>query len=1530
MNTQYIETLYNEYIELHTTPRNRDLLIQENNIEQRDIKGYHGREILELLQNADDAYQKSLEQNEQLESELNVEISYKNNLLVVANTGTFFDRDGIKAIVQGNNSPKKGKYIGNKGTGFRSILNWADKVSIYSGEFAVQFSKDIANSVFNEIKDKEQIKKQLKRNKSLYIPMLAVPKSIVHNRLKDRTTIEIEINPEKANDDYSVEKQLERIDLRILLFLPNISSININTEGSHIIYRRKIYNEQRVTGIHNFEIELTKTINNNIVCTEIFKLFRKDIPKSIIEDDIEKDIQLSIAIPLNEEITADHLYSYFPLLDTDSPFNCIFHATYSLGDHRNTINISDTNKRVIKEQLDFLIEIAHTYISKGLLNDAYRILLPTNYNSYNWNFPSAFAKIGMEDHYIESLSKLSMFKTVNNKLVAISDKPKRINCRFPNIFKGKAFDNILKEPDNENYKHILKLVSSKTGIDLSISATELCKAINKHSEKWEIAKQVEVFIWWNKIYRDCHILPRLLKTQKKSWLRLNEECYFLEGNFDSIKLPRWVKVRTLNEEYQKILVNYVKREYKISTNTIRTICKDNIFPLVTFKYKDRNNIIPTINSSIKDNYNRAIDFVKWLWKYYGQINEEIFTPSGVTLNFPTANGNVVPCNKLYFGSCYNNNISEKLFSFSTDFQKFPDAEIFEIEEKDINNFKLFILKFGILDFPKIEIQKLDSKSINEEYDILIKKEIFDTGVFEGTTTTHIDYCQYKLPYIAKLDNILKEAPMQHIIDWILNDHDLSVKLDSEYYSSEAEIWYHGDRQWIGNYTKYYDKARNYILAVFNNSPWIEIEGKHFAPKEVLNGFNAKNNQKFEKFIPVLTYRIVEKISRNSGIDINKIISVLSKFNFAKQITDLSSNAFYGLLLKLQESENPLDQELSKAIYRIVEQHSFTKDFENSDNRIKFDNEGKLLVRYNGFLQYWPAKKSYLPSTKIIIRKGIPIVEKGIRTNNRNFVRIFGCKEYKSKYTIVAGSERISLLNDKFQLYFRDFIKYARAYSERNDNIGSNIARLRVTLVSSIIIDEEGNKISINDSYTLINSTSTCWFIVFNDNDGEYDTNRLSEHIEDIFTNIANTTGFDTNKIGELFRTQERRNREFLIKKEFGSLSVIDDAQYCNEIKLNFINTLNTISPDCDIKNYPIDFDNFESITNSYYIIKLLKSINTDIDSFCKAGFVYPINIKEYLKSELGKFICNEKKRFKDVLFTMACNNEELQKEFIQRVNRFENYIYEANIVNSVNYNPIDELISEFKDWRTIKSYSDSLIVYNENYDNLNPDNKFKDEISNNFDVQRMIYFNKQEEFENWLKDKENHIAKQVKQNDEEIYSKYHSIIPQKELINHSDKTSRNHIDTEYQRLNNYHGTFSRQNSENKNRRLKQIGNIGELLIYNFLCNKYGREKVHPHSEAYVELGIIKPGQAISGEYDISYTDENNEEIYVEVKTGDRNTFFMSPGELNFAKRHSAYYYIYYVHNIDPQCPKFDILPTEFWKNDKFMIKEIVEKIEFKF
>ena len=395
---EYIDKLRNEYIENHIRIQERDELIAENIIEDRDIKGYHGREILELLQNADDAYQKSIDNNNKPDCDLNITILYNNNTLTVTNTGTCFDEAGIKAIVQGNNSPKRGKYIGSKGTGFRSLLNWANKVEILSGRYNVEFSKEEAKRCFESIKDKEQIRKQIERHSNLKIPMLAVPINLDKDTYNDITSIVVEIDPEKSKDDFSVSNQINNIDLKILLFLPNTSQIDIRIESHNIIYKREILSD-----LSNCVV-LKKIIEGKEKIEESYYLFKKDIPDAIEEDGVMKDVQLAIAVPMDKnDLLNAHLYSFFPLLDTTSPFYCVFHASYILGDHRNTVNKNDSNAKIMKEQINYLIETAVYFINKGQPDIAYSLLIPTTFKSGNWDFASPFSNYKLKEYYLEML-----------------------------------------------------------------------------------------------------------------------------------------------------------------------------------------------------------------------------------------------------------------------------------------------------------------------------------------------------------------------------------------------------------------------------------------------------------------------------------------------------------------------------------------------------------------------------------------------------------------------------------------------------------------------------------------------------------------------------------------------------------------------------------------------------------------------------------------------------------------------------------------------------------------------------------------------------------------------------------------------------------------------------------------------------------------------------------------------------------------------------------------------------------------------
>ena len=101
--SEYVDKLRNDFVKLNTDPNELDNLISVNNVEKRDVKGYHGREILELLQNADDAYQKLINSGAKPDCNLEIDISYFNNILTISNTGTFLitmvSRQLFRAII---------------------------------------------------------------------------------------------------------------------------------------------------------------------------------------------------------------------------------------------------------------------------------------------------------------------------------------------------------------------------------------------------------------------------------------------------------------------------------------------------------------------------------------------------------------------------------------------------------------------------------------------------------------------------------------------------------------------------------------------------------------------------------------------------------------------------------------------------------------------------------------------------------------------------------------------------------------------------------------------------------------------------------------------------------------------------------------------------------------------------------------------------------------------------------------------------------------------------------------------------------------------------------------------------------------------------------------------------------------------------------------------------------------------------------------------------------------------------------------
>ena len=125
--------------------------------EEYELKrDYNGRQILELLQNVDDACEETKSKDDVV-----VTISYKENILEVGNTGTAFSAETIERLCLGRASEKSSKKIGNKGTGFRSLLNDAEWIELHSGNYAIRFSEEYAYELFNKYRNEPLIANQL-------------------------------------------------------------------------------------------------------------------------------------------------------------------------------------------------------------------------------------------------------------------------------------------------------------------------------------------------------------------------------------------------------------------------------------------------------------------------------------------------------------------------------------------------------------------------------------------------------------------------------------------------------------------------------------------------------------------------------------------------------------------------------------------------------------------------------------------------------------------------------------------------------------------------------------------------------------------------------------------------------------------------------------------------------------------------------------------------------------------------------------------------------------------------------------------------------------------------------------------------------------------------------------------------------------------------------------------------------------------------------------------------------------------------
>ncbi|MDE5869364.1 MAG: hypothetical protein K2H18_03950 [Muribaculaceae bacterium] len=336
----YERLVFDEYSSEENPFKSR--IQSDKQIEEALKSDYSGRELYEIIQNADDAKASVIE----------IELDAENRLHIRNNGDCPFTNKGIRSVMRPHQSSKLpstdgGDTIGNKGLGIRSLLNWSNGITIHSNGVKLEFSNSIACRRWEEILLKTPSLKPLETDGVSPLPILSVPMvsvdDVTESGNKGEWTTEIEILC-NSNVIHDVKSKIEGLHAEILLFLRNIRKITFKIEGDKKIdLIRRSSESIQIDGIDCEKINLQEAETKFSYLLHSTKV---NIPiKHKNHESIEGEV--SVGFSIDTERTCEYLFSYFP---TEIPLNlpCALHADFELTMSRNALVKNEFNSRLME------------------------------------------------------------------------------------------------------------------------------------------------------------------------------------------------------------------------------------------------------------------------------------------------------------------------------------------------------------------------------------------------------------------------------------------------------------------------------------------------------------------------------------------------------------------------------------------------------------------------------------------------------------------------------------------------------------------------------------------------------------------------------------------------------------------------------------------------------------------------------------------------------------------------------------------------------------------------------------------------------------------------------------------------------------------------------------------------------------------------------------------------------------------------------------------------------------------------------
>lgn len=1017
-------------------------MFSEYNGEKENIKNYNGRQLLEMIQNADDAASKA-------KGKKKVMVRLQGNKLIIANTGHPFSEEGLNSIFHSHLSPKQAMedQIGKKGLGFRSILSWAERIIIHSHELHVAFSEHYSKIILDELLEDANFRlKYASLNKKKLpqpISTLVCPEILASKALPEQsdydTIIEIELLPEA---EHEVRAQMKNdLDGEILLFLNNLEELILEVEDKTKVFNRKQDNNDII-------IETTKPSGN--VKEALWKIHSLS---GKFED--ESPYELSIAWCDDLSHSKDMVYSFFR---TKVPILCsgILHGTFELNADRNLI-IDDPlgyNKKLLSLLPELLAGAALRIAGEGQPSYAPLEFLSVDIRGLD----HVLKQETIRKRILKEAKSVAIFPTTANTYIHWDESSVPVyfdETLFSDYLDPVVFPDILLPCQNQKALAILEELNYTY-----YKVESIVKDISPRMASIPVADYAGIIVATLSYFDKDTDLSGLSFFYGTGFAPLTfDKPIFIPDNQKKFSLPAELGIQIISKDLAAELM--AQLNVADSKSLIQGLPDYN---LKEYSFEELAEMLITHYAEYKTK-DKIIELHTHLYSLYSAYGTSQQHWEGSPCPILSKKGSIVMATKAYLGHEYGYVLTDALYSYDRS-KIAAGPKKFMTPESHFEKWKKYMLWLGIATKPKIQRQYA-----GESYaDHVMKSYNFPAFVDDYHFKTYAafrkeltgGYGRIIASGIDDLEKVLLGNTPERILQWIANDNDLTQLLEKDTEPENGSIYFNfykirADRKID------HSKMKSYIRWQIANTKWLRCEqGFREAPSRCTVA--AYVNEDFHGLVekPSLDYDLL----KGYGISRDKADYLLTIIGVHKTVTSFSTEMLFSMLLKLPELENR--EKKARTIYNQLSANYDDKLLDRIDTEDaaykKFIAEGQVLCKDGEFVTASDCRYVNDKRYGETILREFNIIDIDRRRGKDKIRRLFGVQPLENLQLEIMGTPDPHPLATAFAFEIESFKPYV--YVLRREVDGGTerktIKEIRFSMVSSLSLQMEKHEISLAD------------------------------------------------------------------------------------------------------------------------------------------------------------------------------------------------------------------------------------------------------------------------------------------------------------------------------------------------------------------------------------------------------------------------------------------------------------------------------------